>query len=105
MMEIRTIQRRTEPRFSDADLAALFVNWHDAVEAFQGMVKAGLDRSDQELATDGCYQRFLSSGLTLRKQAGAPAVRAAARFLCAKFHVPESLLKRLWAGLLDNDRQ
>ena len=105
MMEIRTSQRRAEPRFSDADLAALFLHWHDAVEAFQGLLKVGLDRSDHELATDGCYQRFLFSGLTLRKQAGAPAVRAAARFLCTKFHVPDSLLKRLWAGLLDNDRQ
>lgn len=103
MMEIRLIPHRAEPRFSDADFADLFLNWHDAIEAFQGLLKAGIHRPDGELASDASYERFLRSGLMLRKQAGAAAVRATASFICATFAVPESALKRLWAGLLEND--
>lgn len=103
MMEIRLIPHRAEPRFSDADFADLFLNWHDAIEAFQGLLKAGIHRPDGELASDANYERFLRSGLTLRKQAGAAAVRATASCICATFAVPESALKRLWAGLLEND--
>lgn len=105
MMEVRTTPRLSVPRFSDAEFAELFLNWHDAVEAFQGLLKAGFERSDHELAADACYRRFLTSGVTLRRRAGASAVRAVAQFICTTFKVSDLVLNRLWAGLLDIDRQ
>ncbi len=83
------------------EFAALFATWYDLLESFRGLQQAGYGRSDQDLAADRYYHRFLAAGLALHAQGGRPAIRAAADFLCATFQIPELALQRLWAGLLD----
>ncbi len=73
--------------------------WRDAQEALVALVQRGVDRSDQDLARDGDYMRFLMAGMAIRRIGGRTAVLEARAVLAGLFPAQDLALDRLWAGL------
>jgi len=64
-------------------------------------LRAGVDRSDVELAHDLAYRRLLEAGLQIHRLGGADAVRVVSESLEMRMSQAGSChFRRLWSGLV-----
>ena len=94
----------TLPRQLTADpaqLAAFIDAWEAARSSYGEVLRAGVDRSDIELAHDLAYRRLLEAGLQIHRLGGADAVRVVSECLELRMNQTGGRhFKRLWSGLV-----
>jgi len=84
-----------------AQLAAFIDAWETARASYGEVLRAGVDRSDIELAHDLAYRRLLEAGLQIHRIGGADAVRVVAECLELRMNQTEAHhFRRLWKGLV-----
>ena len=86
-----------------ADFDGLFDAFHDAGAAFSRLRGKGLERTDQELASDEDYLRLYQSGVRIALIGGEAAIRGAIQSLCkleqSKPDRTRLALERMWSGM------
>lgn len=84
-----------------AQLAAFIDAWETARASYGEVLRAGVDRSDIELAHDLAYRRLLEAGLQIHRLGGADAVRVVSECLALRMNQTGAHhFKRLWSGLV-----
>lgn len=86
------------------DLEELLDTWELARWSYGRVLKAGVERSDAQLARDSDYRKLLQAGIILRRLGGPSVVSHASKHLGAS--VPNGCpehFERLWAGLLPTE--
>ena len=104
MYETKFRSPETLPRQLTADpaeLAAFIDAWETARASYAEVLRAGVDRSDIELAHDLAYRRLLEAGLQIHRLGGADAVRVVSERLALRMNQTGAHhFKRLWSGLV-----
>jgi len=83
-----------------AQLAAFIDAWETARASYGEVLRAGVDRSDIELAHDLAYRRLLEAGLQIHRLGGDDAVQVVSECLERMNQTDASHFKRLWGGLV-----